>query len=142
MSKLGVIFSSKCMHVNFYIIFHSQNFFKQTIYYCRVVLCTVSFESWQTSWPDSIKELGCLYSINGSWISKFNLFCCFFSMQPHCSPQGQTTKKVGVDNEKALELDNNIIFSYFSLISMQKYHPKMQQNILLHSGMITPNILV
>ena len=27
-------------------------------------------------------------------------------------------KKVGVDNEKALELDNRMIFSYFSLISM------------------------
>ena len=48
----------------------------------------------------------------------------------------------GVDNEKALELDNRIFFSYLSLILMKKYHPKMQQNILLHSGMITPNILV
>ena len=27
-------------------------------------------------------------------------------------------EKVGVDNEKALELDNRIIFLYFSLISM------------------------
>ena len=27
-------------------------------------------------------------------------------------------EKVGVYNEKALELDNRIIFSYFSLISM------------------------
>ena len=36
-----------------------------------------------------------------------------------------------VDNEKALELDNRIFFSNFSLISMQKYHPKMQQNIHL-----------
>ena len=40
----------------------------------------------------------------------------------------------GVDNEKALEVDNRIIFSHFSLISIYKYHPKMQQNILLHSG--------
>ena len=30
---------------------------------------------------------------------------------------------IGVDNEKALELDNRF-FSYFSLISIQKYHPK------------------
>ena len=51
-------------------------------------------------------------------------------------------EKVGVGNEKALELDNRIIFSNFSLFSVQKYYPKMQQNILLHSGMITPNILV
>ena len=49
---------------------------------------------------------------------------------------------IRVDNEKALEMDNRIIFSYFSLISIYKYHPKMQQNILLHSGMIKPNILV
>ena len=51
-------------------------------------------------------------------------------------------EKVGADNEKALDLDNRIFFSYLSLILMKKYHPKMQQNILLHSGMITPNILV
>ena len=55
---------------------------------------------------------------------------------------GVDNKKLGVDNEKALELDNRIIFSYLSLILMKKYHAKMQQNILLHSGMITPNILV
>ena len=53
-----------------------------------------------------------------------------------------STVSIGVDNEKALELDNRIFFSYFSLILVKKYHPKMQQNILLHSGMITPNILV
>ena len=53
-----------------------------------------------------------------------------------------STVFIGVDNEKALELENRTIFSYFSLISIEKYHPKMQQNILLHSGMITPNILV
>ena len=34
---------------------------------------------------------------------------------------------IGVDNEKALELDNGIFFSYFSLIPMKKYHPKMQK---------------
>ena len=49
---------------------------------------------------------------------------------------------IGLDNEKALELENRTIFSYFSLLLIKKYHPKMQQNILLHSGMITPNILV
>ena len=45
---------------------------------------------------------------------------------------------IGVDNEKPLDLDNRIFFSYLSLISTQK----MQENILLHSGMIVPNILV
>ena len=53
-----------------------------------------------------------------------------------------TLFSIGVDNEKGLELDNRIFFSYFSLISKWKIHPKMQQNILLHSGMIMPNILV
>ena len=49
---------------------------------------------------------------------------------------------IRIDNEKALELDNRIISSYFSLISIWKYCSKMQQNVLLHSGMIIPNILV
>ena len=31
---------------------------------------------------------------------------------------GADNKKVGVDNEKALDLDKRIFFSYFSLISM------------------------
>jgi hypothetical protein len=42
-------------------------------------------------------------------------------------------EKVGVDNEESLELTTK----YFSYTSA-----KMQQNILLHCGMITPNILV
>ena len=72
--------------------------------------------------------------------------CCivaFFHVDSLFST-GVDNEKVGLDNEKALDLDNRLIFSYFSLISIYicKYHPKMQQNILLHSDMITPNILV
>jgi hypothetical protein len=63
-------------------------------------------------------------------------FVAFFHVASLLST-GVEIKKVGVDNEKALELDNRI-FSYFSL----KYQQKMQQNILLDSGMSTPNILV
>ena len=44
----------------FLLNFSFLEFFNKTIYCCQVVLCTVSFQSWQTSWPDSIKELGCL----------------------------------------------------------------------------------
>ena len=40
---------------------------------------------------------------------------------------------IRVDNENALEVDNRIFFSHFSLISKLKYHPKMQQNILLQN---------
>ena len=63
-------------------------------------------------------------------------------------------EKVGLENEKALKLfsigvqwktskagqRNNLLI--FILISLQKHFPNMQQNILLHSGMITPNILL
>jgi hypothetical protein len=49
---------------------------------------------------------------------------------------GVDNRKVGVDNEKALELDNRIFLFHISASF------NMQQNILLHSGMITPNILV
>ena len=49
----------------------------------------------------------------------------------------------GVDNEKVgVELDNRIFFSYFSLISIQKYHPKCNKTPCCIAGMITPNILV
>ena len=68
-------------------------------------------------------------------------FVAFFHVASLFSA-GVDNEKVGVDNEKALELDNRIIFSYFSMISMKKYHPKMEQNILLDSGTITPNILI
>ena len=68
-------------------------------------------------------------------------FVAFFHVASLFST-GVENKKVGVDNKKALELENRTIFSYFSLLLIKKYHPKMQQNILLHSGMITPNILV
>ena len=68
-------------------------------------------------------------------------FVAFFHVASLFST-GVDNKKGGVDNEKALELDNRIIFSYFSLILVKKYHLKMQQNILLHSGMITTNIVV
>ena len=47
---------------------------------------------------------------------------------------GVDNQKVGVDNEKVIELDIRIFFSNFSLISIKKYHPKMEQNILLYSG--------
>ena len=53
-----------------------------------------------------------------------------------------STTFIGVDNEKALELGNKIFFSYFSLISIKKYHQKMQHNILLLSGMIKPYVVV
>ena len=46
-------------------------------------------------------------------------------MYPHCFYTGVDNRKVGVDNkkggvdnEKALELDNRIFFSNFSLISI------------------------
>ena len=62
------------------------------------------------------------------WTVKFNLaseqqneillhFVAFLYVASLFST-GVDNKKVGVDNEKALELDNKIIFSYFSLISM------------------------
>ena len=70
-------------------------------------------------------------------------FVAFFNVAS-LSPTGVDNEKVGVNNVKALELDNRIyFFSYFSLISIQKYHPKMQKKtVLLHSCKITPNILV
>ena len=44
-------------------------------------------------------------------------FVAFFHVASLFST-GVDNKKVGVDNEKALELDNRIVFSYFSLISI------------------------
>ena len=44
-------------------------------------------------------------------------FVAFFHVASLFST-GVDIKKVGVDNEKALELDNRIFFSYFSPISM------------------------
>ena len=42
-------------------------------------------------------------------------FVAFFHVASLLST-GVDNKKVGVDNEKALQLDNRIFFSYFSLI--------------------------
>ena len=44
-------------------------------------------------------------------------FVAFFHVASLFST-GVDNKKVGVDNEKALELDNRIFFSYFTLISI------------------------
>ena len=44
-------------------------------------------------------------------------FVAFFHVASLLST-GVDNEKVGVDNEKALELDNRIFFSYISLISM------------------------
>ena len=44
-------------------------------------------------------------------------FVAFFHVASLFSA-GVDNEKVGVDNEKALELENRIFFSYFSLISM------------------------
>ena len=44
-------------------------------------------------------------------------FVAFFHVASLFST-GVANEKVGVYNEKALELDNRIFFSYFSLISM------------------------
>ena len=44
-------------------------------------------------------------------------FVAFFHVALLLSTKADN-EKVGVDNEKALELDNRIFFSYFSLISM------------------------
>ena len=44
-------------------------------------------------------------------------FVAFFQVASLLST-GVDSEKVGVDNEKALELDNKIFFSYFSLISI------------------------
>jgi hypothetical protein len=44
-------------------------------------------------------------------------FVAFFHVASLLST-GVHNEKVGVDNEKALELDNSIFFSYFSLISV------------------------
>ena len=44
-------------------------------------------------------------------------FVAFFHVASLLST-GVDNKKVGVDNEKALDLDNRMIFSYFSLISV------------------------
>ena len=52
----------------------------------------------------------------------FVAFCCLFHVASLLSTGvdngkvGVDNEKVGVDNEKALELDNRIFFSYFSLI--------------------------
>ena len=49
---------------------------------------------------------------------------------------GVDNEKVGVDSEKALELDNRIhIFLIFQPDLNIENHPKMQQNILLHNSM-------
>ena len=77
----------------------------------------------------------CLKSLSSRYC--FVAFCSFFP----CSLTGVDNKKVRVDNEKALELDNRIFFHILAWFNIE-YHPKMQQNILLHNGMITPNILV
>ena len=47
----------------------------------------------------------------------FVAFCSFFYVASLLSI-GVDYEKGGVDNEKGLELDNRIIFSYFSLISI------------------------
>ena len=44
-------------------------------------------------------------------------FVAFFHVASLLST-GVDNKKVGVDNEKALDLDNRVFFSYFSLISI------------------------
>ena len=44
-------------------------------------------------------------------------FVAFFRVSSLLS-KGVDNKKVGVGNEKALEMDNRIVFSNFSLISM------------------------
>ena len=44
-------------------------------------------------------------------------FVAFFHVASVLSTEVDN-EKVGVDNEKALELDNRIFFSYFSLISI------------------------
>ena len=64
-----------------------------------------------------------MISLNPSQLKKFIVkisllhFVAFFHVASLFSA-GVDNKKVGVDNEKALELDNRIIFSYFSLILM------------------------
>merc|ERR1711935_853727 len=82
-------------------------------------------------------------------------FVAFFHVASLFST-GVDNKKVGVDNEKALELTNSTVFhrgrqlkssragkqNIFFIFQHTKIHPKMQQNILLHSGMIMPCILV
>ena len=47
----------------------------------------------------------------------FLQFAAFFHVASLFST-GVDNEKVGVDNEKALELDKRIVFSYFSLISI------------------------
>ena len=85
-------------------------------------------------------------------------FVAFFHLASLFST-GVDNQKVGVDNEKALELTNSTVFHrgrqqkssragqqniffIFQPDFNEEISPKMQQNILLHSGMITPNILV
>jgi hypothetical protein len=85
-------------------------------------------------------------------------FVAFFHVASLFST-GVDNEKGGVDNEKALELTNSTVFhrgrqwkssragqqNTFFIFQPDfnvEYNPKMPQNILLHSGMITPNILV
>ena len=57
------------------------------------------------------------YLLSKNEHSFFLHFVSFFHVASLFSTEVDN-KKGGVDNEKALELDNRIIFSYFSLISM------------------------
>ena len=68
-------------------------------------------------------------------------FVAFFHVASLFST-GVDNKKVGVDNEKALELDNRTFFFIFHPDFNVEISLKNATNILLHSGMITPNILV
>ena len=66
------------------------------------------------------------------------LFVAFFYVASLLST-GVDNEKVGVDNEKALELEkqNVVVFIFQPDFNIEiRIIPKMQQNILLHSGMI------
>ena len=62
-------------------------------------------------------------------------FVAFFNVTSLFST-GVDNEKVGVDNEKALELDSRTFFRIFQPDFNIENRPKMQQNILLHNGMI------
>ena len=76
------------------------------------------------------KEKKMLHFVAFFWVASL------LSIEVNNRKVGADNRKVGVDNKTALELDNRIICANFSI----KNHPKVQQNILLHSSMITPDI--
>ena len=82
---------------------------------------------------------GSMYSFSTSCLLHFvAFFQCSFTVVY----RGRQRKSGGRQWKSSRAGQQNIFFIFQPDFNIEIYHPKMQQNILLHSGMITPNILV